>query len=184
MAPHNHKRVAVDYNQVGWSVLRSQVVTDDATVLTVTTQDFANRNSGTGNVVRIAPGMLDMLITFFGIATDQTSAFAWKLYGFREPYGPGQLIAYGTGNLGDVAVNKHPVTGESITAFYVDFLTVTAQPWGLSPVAVNDIGAASGEVATITFKPIGLSHILLELTDCNAGTADETDELESVYSGA
>jgi len=120
-------------------------------------------------------------VTFFGIATDQTSAFKWKLYGYRWN-GPAQLIAYGTGNLGDVAVVAHPVTGAAVTAYYADYLTITAQKWP-SAVAVYDVGASSGEIATIVFDGLGISHLRLELTDCTAATENETDELEAIYTG-
>lgn len=178
----NNQRVVIETQQIGWSQLREKVLTDDATVLTVTTQDFANRNSGTGNAVSIPYGVNKVKITFLGIATDQTAAFTWTLYAFREPHGPGQKVAYGTGNLGDVAVNKHPVTGAAVTAYYADYLTITAQYWEHT-VVVKDIGAASGEIATISVDLEGCSHLLLELTACDAGTANETDELESVYTG-
>ncbi len=182
MSKKNNKRTVLETQQIGWMQLRSQVVTDDATVLTVTTQNFANRNSGTGNVVNVPYGVNGIIITFLGIATNQTSAFTWTLYGFRGLHGPAQKIAYGTGFLGDVAVVKHPVTGATITAYYADELTITAQYWHKT-VAVKDIAGASGEVATIFFDGMGISHLLLELTDCNAGTADETDQLQSVFTG-
>ncbi len=182
MNKKNNSKIVVETQQIGWMQLRSQVVTDDATVLGVTTRNFENRSSGTGDARAVPYGINEIIITFLGIATDQTSAFTWRLYGFRELHGPGQMIAYGTGNLGDVAVVKHPVTGEDITAFYADFLTITAQYWDKT-VSINDVGASSGEIATITFDALGISHLLLELTNCNAGTANETDELEAVMTG-
>ena len=182
MNRRNNTRVVVETQQIGWSQLRSQVITDDAIVLGVTTRNFANKDAGTGPAVEVRYGRNGILITFLGIATDQTAAFAWRLYGFRELHGPGQLIAHGTGNLGDVAVVKHPVTGETITAFYADYLTITAQYWH-KIVSVKDIGAASGEIATIFFDGMGISHLLCELTDCNAGTSNETDELEAIFTG-
>ncbi len=181
------QKVAIVTKQLPWMKLREKVLTDDATVLGLTTRDFANRNVGTGNAVKIGEGINGIIITFFGIATDQTTAFKWRLYGYRagirEPIlAPAQLIAYGTGNLGDVAVVKHPISGAAVTAYYADYLTITAQSW-LKTVAVYDIGGASGEIARIVFDGMGISHLLCELTDCNAGTANETDELEAIYTG-
>lgn len=180
--PTNHSRVVPETRQLGWLKLREKVITDDATVVGVTTQDFANRNAGTGNAVPVPVGPNGLIITFLGIATNQTEAFIWTLYGYRAPFGPGQKIAVGTGFLGDVAVVKHPVTGKAVTAYYADELTITAQYWH-KIVAIKDIAGSSGEIATIYFDSMGISHLLLELTDCNAGTANETDELESVYTG-
>lgn len=178
----NNTRVVPETLQLGWQQLRPKVLTDDATVVLVTTQDFANRNTGTGDAVPINPGPNGLIITFLGIATNQTAAFTWTLYGYRAPFGPGQKIVYGTGFLGDVAVVKHPVTGKAVTAYYADELTITAQYWHKT-VAIKDIAGAGGEIATIYFDPMGISHLLLELTDCNAGTVNETDELESIYTG-
>ena len=185
MAGKNKKhntRTVLETQQVGWMKLREKVVTDDAITIFPTTQNFANRNSGTGNAVAVPYGINGIIITFFGIATDQTLAFKWRLYGYRELFGPGQLIANGTGNLGDVAVVTHPKDGTAVTAYYADYLDITAQYWHKT-VVVKDIGAKSSEIATIMFDGMGISHLLLELTNCNAGTANETDELEAVFTG-
>ena len=177
-----HSRMVLETQQVGWSQLRDKVLTDDAVVILPTTQDFANKDTGTGSAVELPFGINAVVITFLGIATDQTSPFTWRLYGYRSPKGPGQQIAYGTGNLGDVAVNIHPVNGTAVTAYYADYLTITAEYW-IKDVVVKDVGATSGEVASISFDAAGLSHLKLELTDCDAGTANETDELEAIYTG-
>lgn len=183
------QRVAMVTKQVGWIKLREKVLTDDSTVLGVTTRNFPNKNAGTGNAVKVPEDINGIIVTFFGIATDQTAAFTWRLYGYRSPLredskgcGPAQLIAYGTGNLGDVAVVTHPITGAEVTAYYADYLTITAQKW-LKTVTIYDVGGASGEIATIVFDGMGISHLLCELTDCNAGSSNETDELEAIYTG-
>lgn len=176
-------RVSIETRQIPWIKLREQVVTDDATVLGVTTRNFANRNSGTGDAVKIAKGLNNIAITFLGKLTDQTAAFTWKLYGYRDTNGMAELLAYGTGNLGDVAATVHPITGVAATdLFYADYLTITAQYW-IKTLSVVDVGASSGEIAKITGDIAGLKYLLLELTDCDAGTADETDQLEAIYTG-
>ncbi len=168
---------------IPWIKLREQVVTDDATVLGVTTMNFANRNVGTGNAVKIGEGVEDIIITFLGKLTDQTAAFTWRLYGFRKDNGMAEQIAYGTGNLGDVAATVHPITGAAaIDLFYCDYLTITAQ-YNVTLVSIVDIAGASGEVAKIFFVNPGFEFMLLELTDCNAGTVNETDQLEAIYTG-
>lgn len=179
--PSDNESVVLETRQVGWMQLHSKIVTDDATRLSVTTQNFANRNIGE-DAIAVPYGPNGLLITFFGIISNQVSAFTWTLYGYREPHGPAQKIAYGTGFLGDVAVVEHPVTGAVVTAYYADELTITAQYWQ-QIVAIKDIAGASGEIATISFDGMGISHLRLELTDCNAGSADETDELEAVITG-
>lgn len=176
-------KVAVETVQIPWIKLREQVVTDDAVVLGVTTRNFANRNAGTGDAVKIPKGVNNVVITFLGKLTDQTSAFTWKLYGYRDTNGMAELLAYGTGNLGDVAATVHPITGVAAAdLFYADYLTITAEYW-IKTISVVDILGASGEVAKITFDLAGLKYLLLELTDCDAGTANETDQLESIYTG-
>lgn len=182
-------KVTLITKQVPWIKLREKVYTDDTPVLSVTTMNFANRNVGAGDAAPIPEGINGIIVTFLGIAKDQTAAFSWKLYGYRGGQGadkmvggPAQLIAYGTGNLGDVAVVKHPVTGATVTAYYADYLTITAQKWPKT-VAVYDVGGASGEIATIVFDGLGISHLLCELTDCDFETGNETDELEAVYTG-
>lgn len=182
MSKKNTKRHVLETQQVGWMKLREQVITDDTTVITPTTQNFANRNSGTGDAVPVPYGVNGIIITFLGTAADQTSAFTWTLYGYRSLLGIGQKIAYGTGNIGDVIANIHPVTGAASTNYYADYLTITAQYWHKT-VAVKDIAGSSAEVATIFFDGMGISHLLLELTDCAAGTANETDTLEAVFTG-
>lgn len=167
---------------IRWIKLREQVVTDDATVLGVTTRNFANRNAGTGNVVRIE-GVEDIIITFLGKLADQTAPFTWRLYGFRKENGMAEQIAYGTGNLGDVAATVHPISGVAATdLYYADYLTITAQ-YNVTLVSIVDIGGASGEVAKIFFINPGFEFMLLELTDCDAGTANECDQLEAIYTG-
>lgn len=173
--------VAVETQQMGWRQLHSKIVTDDTIVVAVTTQNFANKDIGEDSV-EVPHNLNGIIITFLGIATNQTVAFKWKLYGYRWPHGPGQLIANGTGNLGDVAVVTHPVTGTAVTAYYADELTITTHKWPKT-VAVYDVGGASGEIATIVFDGLGISHLRCELTDCTAGTANETDELEAVFTG-
>ncbi len=168
----------------GWQRLHALVVTDDPTPLTVTTRNFANRNQGaTTTAFEVPEGWNAVMIAFMGKLTDQTSAFSWKLYGYRAVNGPAQNIANGTGNIGDVALTVHPITGAAATSsFYADFLTITAQVWSKT-VTIVDIGATSGEIATIQFDALGLKYLRLELTNCDAGTADETDELEAIFVG-
>ncbi len=166
--------------QFPWMQLHAKVTTDDTDVLAVTTQNWANRILGY-DAVRLNAGLKGIQVTFLGIATNQTVAFTWTLYGYRWN-GPAQKIAYGTGFLGDVAVVAHPISGTTVTAYYADELTITAQYWPKT-VAIYDIAGASGEIATIVFDGLGISHLRLELTDCNAGTANETDELEAIYTG-
>jgi len=182
MSKKNNTRTVLETQQIGWMQLRSEIVTDDATTVGATTQDFANRNVGTGKAVAIPYGLNNIVITFLGTAKDQSAAFTWTLYGYRSPFGPGQKIAFGTGNLGDVAVNKHPVTGAASAAYYADELAITTQYWHKT-VAVKDVAGSSGEVATIIFDGMGISHLLCELTDCDYDTADETDTLEAVFTG-
>ena len=176
-------KTALTTKQLPWIKLRSAVVTDDATVLTVTTRNFANRNAGTGDAVKIPEGINHVIITFLGKASDQTAAFTWRLYGYRATNGMAEQIAYGTGNLGDVAATVHPITGAAATdLYYADFLSITAQ-YHIKTVAVLDVGGVSGEIAKIAFDLAGFQYLLLELTDCNAGTANETDQLEAIYTG-
>lgn len=175
----NNTRTVLETQQIGWMQLHSKVVTDDTAVLTVTTQNYENMGA---EAVAVPYGLNGIIIAFLGIDTNQTAAFKWTLYGYRGPNGPAQKIAYGTGNLGDVAVVTHPVTGTAVTAYYADELTITAQYWHKT-VAIKDIAGASGEIATIFFDGMGISHLLLELTDCTAGTAYEADELEAVFTG-
>lgn len=183
------QKVALVTKQVGWILLREKVTADDTDVLGVTTRNFANLNVGTGKAVKIPEGINGIIVTFLGILANHAKPFKWKLYGYRTPMreiskgcGPAQLIAYGTGNLGDVAVVTHPLTGATVTAYYADELTITAQKW-LKTVAVYDVGGASGEIATIVFDGMGISHLLCELTDCYKSEAGETDELEAIYTG-
>ncbi len=176
-------KMALMTKQIPWIKLREQVVTDDAAVLGVTTRNFANRNVGTGNAVKIPEGINSVIITFLGKPTDQTAVFTWTLYGYRNTNGMAEKLAYGTGNLGDVAATVHPITRVAATdLFYADYLAITAQYW-IKTIGIVDIGAGSGEVAKITFDLAGLEYLLLELTTCNAGTANETDQLEAIYTG-
>ncbi len=170
--------------QEGWERLHSLVITDDPGGLGVTTRNFANRNTGGTTTAFVVPkGWNTVQIAFMGKPADQSSAFSWKLYGYRNGNGPAQNIANGTGNLGDVALTVHPITGAAATAsFYADFLTITAQVWSKT-VAIFDVGASSGEIAVIQFDAAGIKHLRLELTNCDAGTADETDELEAIFVG-
>ncbi len=179
----NNTRVVLETQQIPWMKLRGQVVTDDATVLGVTTRDFANRNVGTGDAVEIPYGVNSAIITFLGKLKDQTAAFSWRLYGYRAANGMAEFLANGTGNLGDVAATVHPITKDAATdLFYADFLTIIAQQH-IKTISVKDVGASSGEVAKIVLDLAGLTWILLELTDCNAGTANEADQLEAIYTG-
>lgn len=176
-------RYALSTKQIQWLKLRGQVVTDDATVLGVTTMNFANKDVGTGNAVKIPEGLNAVSIAFIGKPTDQTAAFTWTLYGYRAINGMAQKIAYGTGNIGDVAVTVHPITGVTATdLFYADYLTITAQ-YFIRAAQVKDVGADSGEVANLNVDIAGLKYLLLELTDCDADTANETDQLEAVFTG-
>ncbi len=175
-------KMALMTKQIPWIKLREQVVTDDAT-LSVTTRNFANRNVGTGNAVKIPEGINSVSITFIGKPANQTAVFTWTLYGYRDTNGMAQKLAYGTGNLGDVAVTIHPITGAVATdLFYADFLAITAQYY-MKTMAEKDVGAASGEVANLNLDIGGLKYLLLELTTCDAGTTDETDQLEAIYTG-
>ena len=176
----NNSRVTDEDGQYPWVQLHSKVATDDTSVLAVTTRDWGNKDLGEDSV-RIPAGLKGIEVTFAGIATDQTSAFKWKLYGYRWR-GPAQLIAYGTGNLGDVAVVTHPISGAAVTAYYADYLTITASNWKKA-VVVYDIGESSGEIATIVFDGMGIAYLRCELTDCTASVENETDELEAFYSG-
>ena len=169
--------------QIRWIKLRAPIVTDDATVLGVTTRNFANKDIGEATAVKESESFNAVVITFMGKPADQTAAFAWRLYGSRAENGPSELLAYGTGNIGDTAVTVHSITGVAdTTIFYADFLTITAQ-YHIKTIGVVDIGASSGEIAKITFDLAGLEFLRLELTDCNAGTANETDQLESIFTG-
>lgn len=178
---HNTRHV-LETQQIGWMQLHAKVLADDTTISSTMRRDFDNKDYGTPNAVPIPYGVNGVIITFFGIAKDQTSAFTWRLYGYRGLHGPGVKIASGTGNLGNVQVNTHPVTGVAITAYYADYLTIASQPWPKT-VAVHDVGESSGEIANLTFDAMGISHLRLELQDCDAGSADETDELEAVFTG-
>lgn len=176
-------RTILETHQIGWIKLREQVVTDDATVLGVTTRNYANRNVGTGNAVLLPYGPNAIAIAFIGKPADQSAAFTWTLYGYRAGNGVAEKIAYGTGNIGDTAVTVHPITGVPATdLYYADELAITAQYW-IKNVAFVDAGGSSGEVAKIIFDLCGLEYLLLELTNCDAGTASETDQLEAIYSG-
>ena len=186
MADHirrNHTRVVLETQHVQWLRLREAVITDDAAVLGLTTRNYANRNAGTGNVVQVPYGLNAILITFIGKPSDQSAAFTWRLYGFRQKNGMAEMIAYGTGNIGDLAVTVHPISNSAdATIYYADYLTITAQYWP-KPVVVKDIGGASGEVAKIVFDACGITELLCELTACDNETADETDSLEAIYTG-
>lgn len=177
------QRFVLETRQIPWIRLREAVTTDDATVLGLTTRNFANRNSGTGNAVLLPYGINSIIITFLGKPADHSVAFKWKLYGFRDDNGMAEEIANGTGNLGDTAVTVHPITGAAATdLYYADELTITEQLWPKS-VAVYDTGGASGEVAKIAFDGMGIAYLLLELTQCDAGTANETNQLEAIFTG-
>jgi len=169
--------------QIPWIKLRGVVVTDDTTVLGATTKNFANRSAGTGDAVRLPEGINDIIVTFLGTPAGQTAVFTWKLYGFRDTNGMAEEIANGTGNIGSVAATIHPITGAAAAAtFYADFLTIAAQYWP-SQVSIVDIGEAGTGIAKITFDGLGIKYLLLELTTCDAGSAQETDELEAIYTG-
>lgn len=176
-------KIALMTKHIPWIKLRGPIDTDDAIVLGVTTRNFANRNVGTGNAVKIPEGVNAVNITFIGKPADHTDAFTWRLYGYRATNGMAELLAYGTGNIGDVAAIVHPITGiADTTIYYADYLTITAQYW-IKTIAIVDTGASSGEVAKITFDLAGLEYLLLELTNCDNGTANETDQLEAIYTG-
>lgn len=181
-ARKNSSKVTVETQQWSWIQLHSKITNDDTDVLTAAIQDWGNRDFGV-DAVHVPYGMNGIEVTFFGIATNQTLPFKWKLYGYRLN-GPAQLIAYGTGTLGDTAVVTHPQTGVSVTAYYADFLAITASEgiWK-KKVALYDNASRSGGIATIVFDGMGISHLRLELTDCNASTTNETDQLEAVFSG-
>lgn len=169
--------------QVSWIKLREVVKDDDATVLCATTKNFANRNAGTGDAVRVPEDINDIMITFLGTPAAQTAVFTWKLYGFRDVNGMAEEIANGTGNIGSVAATIHPITGAAAAStFYADFLAIAAQYWP-ALVSVIDVGEAGTGIAKIVFDGLGIKYLLLELTTCHFDTASETDELEAIYTG-
>lgn len=186
MADHirrNHTRVVLETQHVQWLRLREAVTEDDTPVLTLTTRNYANRNAGTGNVVQVPYGLNAILIAFIGKPSDQATAFVWRLYGFRQKNGMAEMIAYGTGNIGDLAVTVHPISNVAdATLYYADELTITAQYWP-KPVVIKDIAGSSGEVAKIVFDACGITELLCELTACDKDTGTETDSLEAIYTG-
>lgn len=176
-------KIALMTKQVSWIKLRGMVTVDDSPVLTATTKNFANRNAGTGDAVKVPEGINDIMITFLGTPAAQATVFNWKLYGFRDTNGMAEEIANGTGNIGSVAATIHPITGAAATStFYADFLAITAQYWPKT-VAVVDVGAAGTSIAKIVFDGLGIKYLLLELTACDNTQGTETDELEAIYTG-
>ena len=176
-------KMALMTKQVSWIKLRGVVTVDDTTVLGATTKNFANRNAGTGDAVKVPEGINDIMITFLGTPAAQTAVFTWRLYGFRDTNGMAEEIANGTGNIGSVAATVHPITGAAATAtFYADFLAIAAQYWPKT-VAVVDVDAAGTSIAKIIFDGFGIKYLLLELTTCDKDTSNETDELEAIYTG-
>lgn len=169
--------------QNDWIHLRESITADDVagSLLTVTTRNFANLNRGAVSAKLVPKSFNSIIITFLGAPADHTTAFAWKLYGYRGENGPAQNIAYGTGNLGDVAVTVHPITGAAATtSFYADYLNITAQVWH-KVVSVKDIGATSGEIATLEFDATGIKYLRLELTA--VGGSNEPTALEAIFTG-
>lgn len=170
--------------QNGWIRLRDALVADDVggTLLGVTTRNFANRDRGAVLAVRLVPRSFNaIMITFMGAPTNQTAAFLWKLYGYRGENGPAQNIANGTGNLGDVALTVHPITGAAATAtFYADELAITESVWP-KRVKIIDIGGDTGEIATIQFDALGIKYLRCELE--NIGDTSEPSSLEAIMAG-
>lgn len=170
--------------QHGWVRLRDALTADDVagTLLGVATRNFANRNRGAVDAVRLVSKSLNaIMITFVGAPTNHTAAFLWKLYGYRGDNGPAQNIANGTGNLGDVALTVHPITGvAATTTFYADELTVSESVWPKA-VKIADIGGDTGEIATIQFDALGIKYLRCELT--NVGGSNEPSSLEAIMTG-
>jgi hypothetical protein len=183
MAGTNHVKTVLETKQIQWLKLRAAVITDDAAVLAVTNRNFANRNIGTGDAVQVPAGINEIVVTFIGKPADQTSAFTATFYVFRAKNGPAEKVCVVTGNIGDVAVVVHPISGSAdATLYYADYLNISSQNWQ-APVRVIDVGASSGEIAKLAFDLCGAEWVLCELTNCDAGTANETDSLEAIYTG-
>jgi len=170
--------------QFGWERLRKSITADDSgtEVLAATTRNFANKDAGTDiTAVPIDERWNAVMITFMGAPADHTTGFLWKLYGYRGENGPAQNIANGTGNLGDVALTIHPITGAAATStYYADELSVSAQVWP-KLVSVVDIGGSTGEIATIQFDALGIKYLRCELLQ--VGGSNEPTALEAIMTG-
>jgi len=177
MSKKNNYRTVVETQQIGWIQLHTQIAADDTSLRTNTNRNFSERPAET---VKVPYGINEAIITFLGTPTNQATAFGWKLWGYRGLHGPAQLIAYGTGNLGAVACTEHPCNGAAVALFYADYLTITAEVWA-GAISVVNVGATGVEIATLNVDLIGVSNLLMELTDVGSGT--EPSALEAIYCG-
>ncbi len=151
--------MAKTMQQVGLTTIRypyealRAISADDDTALTATTMQL-----GLPSGVITKSNRAEIVI--FGTNADG-EGYTWGLYAQVQD-GPAELMAIGSGNLGEIRV------GDEANDFYSNDITITAQKWlgNINAVAADNVALY---IAKLEFDCFGYEKIWLALT--NNGTA-------------
>ena len=147
------QQVAQNTVRHGYETLRASSATDD------TSLTAANLKDG---IVGVVTKSNAAEIIFHGSNADGET-FTWTLYG-QVRGGPAELIATGTGALGEI------VSGLETNGFYANTIAITVQKW-LSTIQVIAGDNVALYMSKILFDCYGYDEIAMYMTNNSANTA-------------
>lgn len=162
--------------KLAWEQLRSAVVADDTLLSALGTYAYSNVNYK-GRMWEIPDKFDSIVIAAYG-KDAATTDIKYVLHGRRARHGPIEILAEGIMTLGTLVVTTDPITGDAITAFWVQTITNTAS-WLKTPVIKN---SGNNGICQMGLDLAGLSDVGLEV-DLDGGDAVAMTEFSAIIAG-
>lgn len=136
-----------------WSNLRNAVTSSDTPL-----SQFDYASWPTSNFIECYDLWNRVAIAFWGKGNDNATA-NYKLFARRKGSGPIMLVSAGVLTLGTQMVVKNPITGDAVTARWVDIITNTAD--FIQSVGIMD--SDNNRICFIGFDSFGVLELYLEI---------------------
>ena len=141
-----------------------------------TAGDYANKP--TSDMIEVPAGATVATIYACG-ATNvaENDDFGAVVYGYVNLNGPKEIICDAAGTIGTNAVVLYPDDGAAATGgLWVDTWSVTTNHWRTT-VTASKSGGDSDYIDTLSFDPLNLGWIGVDIYEADGTTAGEADEV-------
>jgi len=151
--------------------------TKDSSSITLTTGGSWDNKPTTTKVVNTDEETRMSLIIAGGVEANDT--FSWKVYAYKDVWGPAEMVADGTGVIGTQRVYYFPDgVAETAVRYWADSLVLSNESFARS---VDIIDTGNNRVCKLSIKTAGYKYWLMEITNAD-GTGTEATNLSVWYS--
>jgi len=163
-----------NYKRLSWAALRSNVISDDPTLITTFERDNAVYLASKWTIPKEASSIV---IAFWG-KDGANDTGDYKLFGRAKGNGPIEAVAAGNIILGAQLITDEPILLTTETAYWVDSITNTVE-WIKTPVIKNH---GNDTIAYLCINAKHLIDVYLEFTNIGGGGVEMT-EVNAIIAG-